>query len=275
MNGRPGTRGLGPAVYGSQPEQPAEGATRLGGMVSRIMPRLSSWPSRDLLPESEERTSTVEIVHPTIEQYVTGLVPSRDPVLAAVEAAARAGRIPMVGPLEGQSLYLLARLARATSILEIGSATGYSAIWLARAAVEQGGTLVGIELDPARHEEAERNLGAAGLSEVARIIRGDAFAVLPTLENTFDFVFLDLVRQLGDESRLRRLFDLCMERVAVGGVLAVDNVLHGGEAVTGSTAGGRAAAMLNHLIATDRRLVATFLTIRDGLAVALKVRGEP
>jgi caffeoyl-CoA O-methyltransferase len=213
----------------------------------------------------------VDIVNPLIEKYVTELVPPRDPALAAVEEAARVHHVPMVGPLEGQALYVLARAARARTVLEVGSATGYSAIWLARAAREHGGSLIGIELDPSRHAEAERNLVAAGLTSVARIIRGDAFEVLPTLDGEFDFVFLDLVRQLGDEEKLGRLFDLCVARVAVGGLLAVDNVLHGGEAVTLDTAGGRAADALNRLIARDPRLITTFLPMRDGVAVSLKI----
>jgi len=213
----------------------------------------------------------VDIVNSKVESYVTDLVPTRDPALATVEEAARSNHVPMVGPLEGQALYVFARMIRARTVLEVGSATGYSAIWLARAARESGGTLIGMELDPKRHAQAERNLASADLSDVARIIQGDAFEVLPNIEGAFDLVFVDLVRQLGDEDRLRRLFDLCAARVAVGGLLAVDNVLHGGEAVTSSTEGGRAADALNRLIATDRRFVTTFLTIRDGVALALRV----
>lgn len=213
----------------------------------------------------------MDIVGSRVESYVTDLVPTRDPALAAVEEGARSNHVPMVGPLEGQALYVFARMARARTVLEVGSATGYSAIWLARAARERGGTLVGMELDPKRHAQAMQNLASAGLSDVARIIQGDAFEVLPTIEGAFDFVFVDLVRQLGDEGRLRRLFDLCAARVAVDGLLVFDNVLHGGEAVTSSTTGGRAADALNRLIANDRRFVTTFLTIRDGVALALRV----
>ncbi|MGH2457737.1 MAG: O-methyltransferase, partial [Chloroflexota bacterium] len=208
---------------------------------------------------------------PKAESYVTDLVPARDPALGAVEDAAHAHHIPMVGPLEGQALYVFARMVKAKTVLEVGSATGYSAIWLARAARERGGTLIGIELDPTRHAEAERNLAAAGLSDAARIIQGDAFDVLPTLDGAFDLVFVDLVRQVGEEAGLRRLFDLCAARVAVGGLLLFDNVLHGGEAVTLSTVGGRAADALNRLIAGDPRFATTFLTIRDGVALALRV----
>ena len=212
-----------------------------------------------------------EIIQAAIEQYITDLVPMRDSALAEVEDAAHQNRVPMVGPLEGQALYVLARIGRARKILEVGSATGYSAIWLGRAAQEADGSFLGMELDPKRHAEAEQNLVNAGLTGVARILHGDAFEILPTLTDRYDFVFIDLVRQLGDEAQLRRLYDLCMDRLAVGGVLAVDNVLHGGDVVSPGRDSARAADALNRLIAGDRRLHTTFLPVRDGLAVGLKV----
>lgn len=213
----------------------------------------------------------MDIVNSAVEQYLTDLVPARDPALAAVEDAARANHVPMVGPYEGNVLYLIARMARVKNVLEVGSATGYSAIWLARAAKEQGGTFTGLELDPKRHAEAERNLAAAGLSGTARIIHGDALEILPTLNGPYDLIFVDIVRQLGEETSLKRVLDLAVARVAVGGILAFDNILHGGEAITGSTTGGRAANALNQAIAKDPRLVSTFLSVRDGVAVALRV----
>jgi predicted O-methyltransferase YrrM len=207
-----------------------------------------------------------------MEQYVTDLVPPRDPALAAVEKAARDNHVPMIGPYEGQALATIARIARARTILEVGTATGYSAIWLARVARENGGSFVGIELDPRRHAEAVGNLAAAGLSDVARVIHGNAVAVLRGLADRFDFVFLDLVRAIEDPALLQEVLDHCLARLVVGGVLAVDNVLHGGEVVNPPKASARAADALNRRIAGDPRLSATFLTIRDGVAIAVKTR---
>jgi predicted O-methyltransferase YrrM len=213
-----------------------------------------------------------DMVDPRIERYAADLVPSRDPVLAAVEKDAQAHHVPMIGPYEGQALATIARIARASTILEIGTATGYSAIWLARVAKENGGSFLGIELDRRRHAEAIRNLAAAGLEDVARVINGDAVTVLAGLNDRYDFVFLDLVRAIDDPALLQDLLDRCVARLAVGGVLAIDNVLHGGEVINPPNASARAADALNRRIAGDPRLSATFLTIRDGVAIAVKTR---
>jgi caffeoyl-CoA O-methyltransferase len=212
-----------------------------------------------------------DIVNAAVEEYATALVPPRDSALAGVEREARDNHVPMIGPLVGQALSVIARIARVHDVLEVGTATGYSAIWLARVARERGGSFVGVELDAQRHAEAVRNLARAGLADTARVIQGDALEVLPRLTDRYDLVFLDLVRAAGDDAMLRRLYDLCVDRLKVGGVLAVDNVLHGGDVVAPRSASARAAAALNLRIASDPRLVATFLTIRDGLAIALKL----
>jgi predicted O-methyltransferase YrrM len=212
-----------------------------------------------------------DIANPAVEEYAEGLVPLRDQALAEIEQEARAHRIPMIGPLEGQALSVIARLANARYMLDVGTATGYSAIWLARAAREQGGSLVGIELDPSRHAEAVRNLARAGLADSARVIQGNALEVLPSLADDYDLVFLDLVRAVGEEAKLRELYDLCVDHLKVGGVLLVDNVFHGGDVLAPATDSARAADALNRRIAADRRFVSTFLTIRDGVAVALKL----
>ncbi len=213
-----------------------------------------------------------DIVFGAIEEYVTQLVPPRDAVLSDVEHDAEVNHVPIVGPLEGQLLSVVARIGGVRSILEVGTATGYSAIWLARAAKEFGGTFVGIELDPSRHGIAVQNLERAGLGGSAKVILGNALEVVPTLGTEFDMVFLDLVRAIEDPTQLNRLYQACVDRLRVGGILAVDNVLHGGEVVSPTTASAKAAAELNQVIAQDKRLDSIFLTMRDGVALARKSR---
>ncbi|HEX5416491.1 MAG TPA: O-methyltransferase [Chloroflexota bacterium] len=213
-----------------------------------------------------------DIVKPAIEDYVTALVPARPPVLARVEEEAYQHNVPIVGPLEGQALALLARLVKAKSILEVGTATGYSAIWLGQVAKENAGRLTGIEFDAARRAEAQKNLADAGLGETVDVLLGDARDVVAGLTGPYDFIFFDLVRSLPDEHQLLRMYELCADRLKVGGVFCLDNVLHGGDVLDPKTQGAHSADHLNQTIACDGRFVASFLTIRDGLAVALKVR---
>ena len=212
------------------------------------------------------------IVNSRIEEYVTGLVSPRPPALARVEDDANRNHVPMVGPLEGQSLALLARMVKARAILEVGTATGYSAIWLGQVASENGGRLTGIEFDPNRYQEAVANLAAAGLANTVQVLSGDARQIVSGLTGPYDFIFFDLVRSIPDEHELLRLYELCAARLAVGGVFCLDNVLYGGQVVNPKDEGARSTNRLNETIARDGRFVASFLTIRDGLAVALKVR---
>lgn len=83
-------------------------------------------------------TVRYNIVNPGLEDYVTNLVPARSPVLGRVEKHAEEHNVPIVGPLEGQALALLARMVKAKEILEVGTATGYSAMWLGQVAKENG-----------------------------------------------------------------------------------------------------------------------------------------
>src|SRR5579871_1953573 len=97
---------------------------------------------------------TVE-VSDALQRYMDGLVPPRDKVLARMEDEAHREGIPIVDTHEGQLLYVLVKLAGAKRILELGTATGYSGIWLLRAA--EGGTLTTFEMDHERATRARKN----------------------------------------------------------------------------------------------------------------------
>ena len=99
---------------------------------------------------------TVEVTD-ELQEYLDGLVPRRDTVLARIEEEAHRDNVPIVDPHEGQLLYLLVKMAGARRILELGTATGYSGIWLLRAT--EGGTLTTYEMDPERARTARRSPG--------------------------------------------------------------------------------------------------------------------
>jgi predicted O-methyltransferase YrrM len=109
----------------------------------------------------------------------------------------------------------------AKSILEIGGASGYSAIWLGLGARETGGRVVSIEYDPQRAKEEAQNITKAGLTDVVRPIHGDAFAEIPKLQGTFDLVFLDAWKP-----DYKKFFDLVFPRLTTGGVFMAHNVIN-------------------------------------------------
>jgi len=136
-----------------------------------------------------------ELLDPHVLQYLDDLLPPRDPLLAELEAQARAERIPICGPHVGSALTLLIRLARPTRVLEVGTAIGYSAIWMGRALREYGGQLQTIELRLERIERAQANLSRAELSDVVEVLPGAALEVLPALKGTtYGLTFLDAVK---------------------------------------------------------------------------------
>ena len=105
--------------------------------------------------------------------------------------------------------------------LEIGAASGYSGIWIGLGLRETGGTLTTIEYDAARAKEAAGNIRRAGLDDVVTVIEGDAFAEIPKLAGTFDFVFLDAWKP-----DYRKFFDATFPRLDAGGVFLAHNVVN-------------------------------------------------
>ena len=140
-----------------------------------------------------------------------------DTVLRSIKAADREQLA--VSEEDGRFLRVLVAARGAKSVLEIGGASGYSAIWLGLGARESGGRVVTIEYDPERARDAATNVKTAGLGDVVQVVRGDAFTEIPKLAGAFDVVFLDAWKR-----DYQRFFDLVYPRMAPGGVLVAHNV---------------------------------------------------
>jgi predicted O-methyltransferase YrrM len=122
---------------------------------------------------------------------------------------------------DGRFLRLLVASSKAKHVLEIGGASGYSAIWMAQAVRANGGHLVTIEYDPTRARELQDNIRRAGFSDVVTVVAGDAFVQIPKLAGTFDFVFLDAWKK-----DYQRFFDLVSPRLDRGGLFLAHNVVN-------------------------------------------------
>jgi predicted O-methyltransferase YrrM len=122
---------------------------------------------------------------------------------------------------DGRFLRVLIATRGARRALEIGGASGYSAIWIGSALKETGGRLVTIEYDPDRAKELAENVRRAGVSDVVQVVAGDAFQQIPKLEGTFDFVFLDAWKK-----DYKRFFDLVYPRLDSRGVFVAHNVVN-------------------------------------------------
>jgi predicted O-methyltransferase YrrM len=208
---------------------------------------------------------TVEVTD-DMQAYLESLVPKRDKVLARLEEEAHREGIPIVDAYEGQLLYLLVKVTRAKTVLELGTATGYSGIWLLRGT--DGGTLTTYEMDHERATRARKNFEEAGFGDRALVMEANARDGLEKLDGRFDACFIDLLNSFRSEEITRRVFDLCLERLEPGGLLMADNALRQGEVLHPSNQQARNVAFYNDLVAKHPRLESIVIPVRDGLSVA-------
>jgi caffeoyl-CoA O-methyltransferase len=208
---------------------------------------------------------TVEITD-ELQAYLDGLVPKRDRVLARMEEEAHSENIPIVDAHEGMVLYVLVKIAGAKRVLELGTATGYSGIWLLRGTA--GGSLTTFEVDHKRAERARANFADAGLGKQVLVLEQDAVVGLPKLDERFDACFIDLLNVFPSEEVTERAFNLCLERLEPGSLLMADNALRQGEVARPKNQQARNVAYYNQLVAKHPRLESVVVPIRDGVSVA-------
>ena len=208
---------------------------------------------------------TVEVTD-ALQAYLDGLVPERDLVLARMEEEADREGIPIVDTHEGAFLRLLVQIAGAKRILELGTATGYSGIWLLRGT--SGGTLTSFEVDGKRAARARANFAEAGLGKQALVLEQDAVSGLEKLQGRFDACFIDLLNSFPSEDVTRRVLELCIEHLDGGALLMADNALRQGEVVKPKSQQARNVAFYNEQVAKHPRLDSVVVPIRDGLSIA-------
>jgi len=145
--------------------------------------------------------------------------PDLDTILGAIRAKDK-GQLA-VSEEDGRFLRLLIGSTGRKRALEIGGASGYSAIWMAQGLRATGGKLVTIEYDPARAKELADNIRRAGMTDIVTVVAGDAFVEIPKLTGTFDFVFLDAWKR-----DYKKFFDLVYPRLDRGGLFTAHNVVN-------------------------------------------------
>jgi len=153
------------------------------------------------------------------ENYFKALIPMRDELMMELEAQAEKENIPIIGPVVGELLYILTAATKAKRILELGTATGYSAIYLAKACQPVDGRVVSLENNIAMAARARRNFQQAGVADRIEIHVKDALEALPQLHDEFDLIFLDVEKQ----DYIKVLPD-CHRLLIKGGLLVADNV---------------------------------------------------
>lgn len=214
-----------------------------------------------------------QIVPDAVERYLAGLNRAGDAIIRDIAREGSVQNLPLIDAEVGALLHVLARAIAATRVLEIGTAIGYSGIWLARA-LPPGGMLLTMEKDPERAGTARANFERAGLADRAGVIVGDAQVTIAKVSGPFDLIFQD-----GSKPLYVALLDALVGLLRPGGLLVTDNVLWDGKVVPGfagtradTDADTRAIAEYNERLNAHPSLVTSTVPLRDGVAISVKVQ---
>lgn len=170
------------------------------------------------------------------------------------------------GHVQGAFLGMLSHLLKPMRVLEIGTFTGYSAICLAQG-MPLGGLLYTIDINEELKPLVQRYVKEAGMETVIKPLVGNALQIIPTLEETFDLVFID-----ADKENYSAYYDLVFEKVRPGGFILADNVLWYGKVLDEQAQDKDTLALkaFNTKVQQDARVENVMLSIRDGLMLVRK-----
>lgn len=203
-----------------------------------------------------------------VEQYVYDLLPASDGVLAEMEKYAAEHDVPIIGPAVARLLALLVQISGAQRIFEMGSAIGYSTVWLARAAGPKAQVFY-TDGDPENARRAEAHFRKAGVAKRIRIQTGDALELLKKTPGKFDLIFNDV-----DKHQYPAAMRIALPKLKRGGLLVTDNTLWNGRAARPAPVDDKntlGVQEFNRLTYASKELLTVLLPLRDGVTVARKL----
>lgn len=211
----------------------------------------------------------MEFISPELQQYVTEHSSAVSPLLSQIDRETHLEVLQprmLSGHFQGRVLSMLAQLLKPTSILEIGTYTGYSALCLAEG-LSPDGKLITIDVN---EELAPRVRGYFQASAYAQQIDyriGNAAQLIPTLQYTFDLIFID-----ADKQQYPLYYEQALEKLKPGGFILIDNVLWSGKVLDTQHQDKDSVLLreLNLKISQDVRVEKVLLPIRDGLYLIRK-----
>lgn len=216
-----------------------------------------------------------ELLAVKVDRYIEQLFTPHDEALAQNLQDARNADLPTinVSPNEGKLLYLVAKMAGAKRVLEIGTLGGYSTTWLARA-LPAGGKVITLELDQKHAEVAQKNLDRAGIADRVEVRVGRAVDALRLMIDQhaapFDLIFID-----ADKTSYVAYLDLSLQLARAGTVILADNLIRNGRVLDQQPGdeSARGAKAYNDALAAHPRLESIILPIirenLDGLSISI------
>jgi predicted O-methyltransferase YrrM len=206
---------------------------------------------------------------PELVKYAEDHTTPELPVLAKLNRETHLTQVyprMLSGHVQGTLLRMISTLLRPDRILEIGTFTGYSAINLATGLTATG-KLHTIEVEPEQEEIINRYFAEAGVKDKVILHTGSAEEIIPTLEETWDLVFID-----ADKPNYLKYYHQVFDRVRRGGFILADNALWDGKVLEPSprSRDTQGIQAFNEFILTDERVENLLLPVRDGLMIIRK-----
>ncbi len=207
-----------------------------------------------------------DIVDPALEAYAaahTTAPPEHLESLAVEVLTTLDSPHMMVGRLEGRFLEMITFALSATSVLEIGTFGGYSALSMAPG-LAPGGRIISCEISAVHAEFARRHIAASPYAEQIDVIEGPALATIRSLPGPFDLVFID-----ADKVSYLDYFEAVLPKLSPRGLIVADNTLWSGRILDPSdrSEDTEALRVFNDTLATDPRVVVVQATVRDGVTL--------
>ena len=203
-----------------------------------------------------------------VEEYLYQLLPDRDPVVKEMEDYAEEHSIPIIGPAVARLLALLVQVSDAKRIFEMGSAIGYSTVWLARAAGTNGKVFYS-DGDPEKAKRAEVYFRMAGVAKRVEVQVGDALALVKKTPGKFDLIFIDV-----DKQQYPAALQAALSKLEQGALIVADNTLWSGKAARPAAEADKDTKGIqefNRLVYTSKELYPVLIPLRDGVTVCRKM----
>ncbi len=202
-----------------------------------------------------------------VEEYLYKLLPERDAVVTEMEAYAEEHRVPIIGPAVARLLALLVQASGAKRIFEMGSAIGYSTVWLARAAGPLG-KIIYTDGDPENAKRAQVYFRMAGVAKRIEIKVGDALTLVKKTPGKFDLIFNDV-----DKHQYPAALHAALPKLRRGGLLITDNTLWSGKAARLAAEDDKdtkGVQEFNRLVYATKELYPVLIPLRDGVTICRK-----
>jgi predicted O-methyltransferase YrrM len=204
-----------------------------------------------------------------LEAYLLSLIPEREPIIVEMEQYAAEHKVPIMELIGIEALLQFLRLAEPTTILEIGTAIGYSSIRMAKTI--RDAKVVTIERDEERYNRALYYIEKTNMGDQVEVILGDALEV--NLEQSFDVIFIDAAK-----GQYIKFFEKYEQRLEKNGVIISDNVLFKGLVAENNSNNKRINNLVKKIQSYNEWLMqnpsydTTILPVGDGIAISKKKR---